>query len=210
MSDSPAATSGTSGARPGGRAARVVASVLEATQSLLVEVGYNGLSIDEVAARAGVHKTTIYRRWPSKPELVAAAVSESSRQGIPVPDTGALGTDLAAFAKSIVRFVGDSETAGATRSLLAAANDSDELMAVSHGYWAERMANAAPIVTRAIERGELAAEVDPAEVIEAVIGPIWVRLLLTGEPITEGLADRTAALITAGLVARSSAEAPKP
>ena len=80
--------------RPGGRAERVRNAVLEATAELLTEVGYDQLTIDEVAARAGVHKTTVYRRWPTKPELITAAASAHSEQNVPIPDTGTLLGDL--------------------------------------------------------------------------------------------------------------------
>ena len=67
-----------------------------------------------------------------------------------------------------------------------------------HGFWAERLAASIPIVERAIERGDLPPTTDPNLVIETLIGPIWLRLLLTGETIDDDLADRVAALVTAG------------
>src|SRR3712207_1543584 len=80
--------------RPGGRSARVRAAVLSATIDALVDVGYDGLSVEDVARRAGVHKTTVYRRWPTRAALVAEATRERSQQVIPVPDTGTLAGDL--------------------------------------------------------------------------------------------------------------------
>jgi len=189
-------------ARPGGRAARVVASVQRATTELLAEVGYDGVTIEAVAARAGVHKTTVYRRWPTKAELVAATVRDASQRNVTVPDTGTLLGDLTAFAETIVAYVSDQQTMSATRSLLAAAAGSPELGAGMHQYWAERMRNAEPIITRAVERGELAPSIDPTVAIETAIGPIWVRLLLTGEPVTAELAQEVAAVVAAGLMAQ--------
>ena len=80
--------------RPGGRATRVRSAVLDATSMLLSEVGYDQLSVEAVASRAGVHKTTVYRRWPTKPELIAEAALVQAAEAVPIPDTGTLLGDL--------------------------------------------------------------------------------------------------------------------
>lgn len=184
--------------RPGGRAARVRGDVLRAVSELLIEVGYDGLSVEEVADRAGVHKTTVYRRWPTKPELVYDAVGVHSAEVVPVPDTGTLLGDLQAFARSVVANIGTETGGGRSRSLVAAAATSDQLTERMHAFWAERFALATTIVERAIERNEIAPGTDPDLLIETLIGPLWVRLLLTGRPITDDLADRVARLVTTG------------
>ena len=117
--------SGTS--RPGGRSERVRSNVLAATQELLAEGGYDALRVDDVATRAGVHKTTVYRRWPTKAALVMAVLDSRSAERVPVPDTGSLEGDLRQFARSIV---GNLTTAGGprlTRTLVTAADSSPEL-----------------------------------------------------------------------------------
>lgn len=184
--------------RPGGRAERVRSSILEAAFELLTEVGYGGLAVDEVASRAGVHKTTVYRRWPTKPELVAAAVGVQSEQNIPIPDTGTLSGDLVALARGVVANIGSQGGARRARSIVAASATSDELATTMHSFWSDRLALSMPVVERAIARGELADDVDPVLVIETLVGPIWLRLLLTGEPIDDEFADRVAALVAAG------------
>jgi AcrR family transcriptional regulator len=184
--------------RPGGRAARVRADVLAAVSELLDEVGYDNLSVEDVAARADVHKTTVYRRWPSKPELVFDAVGVQSARAVPVPDTGTLLGDLKAFARAIVANIGTKGGARRGRSIVAAAASSDQLADNMHAFWAERFAIANAIVERAIERNELAPEADPNLIIETLIGPLWVRLLLTDKPITNNLADRVAELVATG------------
>jgi AcrR family transcriptional regulator len=187
--------------RPGGRAARVRSSVLDATIDLLEKVGYERLTIDTVAARAGVHKTTVYRRWPTKAELVLDATRELSEQRIPIPDTGSLGDDLRALARGIVATIGTEAGGRRARSLVAAAASTPELAAAMHAFWAGRLAATAPIVERAVTRGELPATTDATVIIESLIGPLWIRLLLTGEPIDEAFADRFAELVTAGATA---------
>ncbi|HUW01645.1 MAG TPA: TetR/AcrR family transcriptional regulator [Acidimicrobiales bacterium] len=184
--------------RPGGRAERVRTSVLEAASDLLSEVGYDRLSVDEVAERAGVHKTTVYRRWPTKAELVAEAAQVHSDEHIPIPDTGSLLGDLQVLAAGVVAEVGSVAGARRSRSIVAAASSSGDLDVELHAFWAHRMAATAPVVERAIERGEVPAGSDPNLIIEALVGPIWLRLLLTGEPIDKAFAHRIAELVAAG------------
>lgn len=177
------------------------ADVLSAVSELLMEVGYEDMSVEDVAARAGVHKTTVYRRWPTKPELVVDAVGAQSEEDVPVPDTGTLLGDLQAFARAIAANIGSDGGARRSRSLVAAVaalTSSDQLVDRMHEFWAGRFTNASVIVERAIERGELPADTDPDLLIEALIGPLWVRLLLTGLPITDRLADDIARLVASG------------
>lgn len=182
----------------GGRAARVRTAVLQAAAELLTEVGYDKMSVEDVAARAGVHKTTVYRRWPTKAALTADAASLHSADAVPIPDTGTVVGDLKVLAREVVANIGTEGGSRRSRSIAAAAATSDELAAAMHGFWANRLALSAEVVERAIERGELPASTDANLVIETVIGPLWVRLLLTGEPISEELADQVVELVTSG------------
>lgn len=184
--------------RPGGRAARVRTSVLAATADLLNEVGYDEFSVDEVASRAGVHKTTVYRRWPTKAEMVADAIRAHSDENVPIPDTGTVLGDLRALARSVVANIGTDEGSRRSQSIVAASAQSQELAESMHSFWAERLAGSIPIIERAIERGELPQDSDPNLIIETLIGPIWIRLLLTGEPINDEFAHRVAELVVAG------------
>ncbi len=184
--------------RPGGRAARVRSVVLKTTAEMLAEVGYDEMSVEEVATRAGVHKTTVYRRWSTKSALIADAIRVSSQENVPIPDTGSLRGDLQALARSVAATIGSTDGARRSRSLAAAGTMSEELAADMHAFWAERLSASGTVIDRAIARGELPASCDPNLIIETLIGPLWVRLLLTGEPITADLADRVADLVTDG------------
>lgn len=188
--------------RPGGRSARVREAVLDATIGLVSEIGYDDVSIDAIAARAGVHKTTIYRRWSNKSALVAAAASANSQAQVPIPDTGSLVGDLQALARSVVANIGTDEGGRRSRSIAASAIASDGLASDMQQFWAERLRLSSAVVERAIERGELRAGVDTKVVVETLIGPLWLRLLLTGDPITDEVADQVAALVAAGATAR--------
>lgn len=185
--------------RPGGRAARVRADVLGATSELLMEVGYDAMTVEDVATRAGVHKTTVYRRWPNKPDLVADAVAEQSREAVPIPDSGTIAGDLTILARNVVANIGSAGGSRRSRSIVAAAAASEELTATVHQLFAERLRLTAAVVERAIERGELPPGTDPNLVVETVVGPLWLRLLLTGEPLTDEFADDVVGLVTSGL-----------
>lgn len=188
--------------RPGGRAARVRADVLHAAAELLTEVGYDQMNVEEVAARAGVHKTTVYRRWPTKAALTADATSIHSADAVPIPDTGTVVGDLQLLAREVVANIGSEGGSRRSRSIVAAAATSDELADAMHEFWADRLALSAQVVERAIQRGELPASTDANLVVETVVGPIWLRLLLTGEPISDDLADRIVALVAQGVIPR--------
>jgi len=191
--------------RPGGRAERVRSAVMEAAAELLTEVGYEKMSMEDVAARAGVHKTTVYRRWPTKAALTADAAELHSADAVPIPDTGDVISDLKLLAREVAANIGSEGGSRRSRSIAAAAATSDELAEAMHGFWAHRLALSGEVVERAIHRGELPASTDANLIIETVIGPLWLRLLLTGEPVTEELADHVVDLVTAGFRPHSQA-----
>jgi AcrR family transcriptional regulator len=172
--------------------------VLTATADLLAEVGYEELTFDAVARRAGVHKTTIYRRWPAKPDLVADAARERSEQLVEVPDTGSLRGDLTALGRAVAANIGSDVGSAMTKTLVAAAATSPAVAEATHSFWAERLRLTGEIVTRATARGELPADVDANVVIEALVGALYVRLLLTGEPLDAAVADQVAGAVAAG------------
>lgn len=184
--------------RPGGRAARVRTAVLGAAAELLMEVGYDGLSTEEVAKRAGVHRTTVSRRWPTKPELVADAVGLHTEEHVPIPDSGDFATDLTVLAKAVAVNISSVGGARRSRSIVAAAATSEQLADTLHAFMKRRMAQSEPIVERAIARGQLPADIDPRVVIEPVVGAIWFRLLLTGEPIDDTFVEAVTALVCSG------------
>jgi AcrR family transcriptional regulator len=185
--------------RPGGRSARVREAILISTMEALAETSYESLRIEDVAERAGVNKTTIYRRWPTKAELVAEATRVRSATAVPLPDTGSLAGDLRALARSVAANIGSADGTHVARTMVAAAVTSDEVAARAPEFWADRIRLATRIVDAAIARGEVAPGVDANLVIETLIGPLYVRVLLTGEPVTRRFADEAAALVHAGV-----------
>jgi len=145
----------------GGRSERVVQQVLVATVAELAESGYRAFRMDIVSAAAGVNKTTIYRRWPSKALLVTAAVEWMRRfvHDVPLPDTGSLERDLAEAFRRKVTFK-DRVEGQAWARLLAEKHD-PEVSAVIGDAVKERSDAWYTMVTRAVARGELPDGTDP-------------------------------------------------
>ena len=179
--------------RPGGRSARVRAAAIEATLAELADKGYSALSLEGVALRAGVHKTTLYRRWGTREELVLDAMLARAGEHISVPDTGSLRQDLLELARTAAANAASPEVAAMARAVVAESPRDGRLATANRRFWSERLEFDQVIVERAIARGEATAGTDPRRTIEAVLGPIHLRLLLTGEPIDrsflEGIVD---------------------
>jgi AcrR family transcriptional regulator len=171
--------------RPGGRSARVRSAVLAATAELLAEQGYERVELPEIARRAGVHPTTVYRRWPTKSQLVGEALLERSRPLSPTPDTGALRTDLARLLLDGAALVHTPAVRALFEVLLSDATEpSSELAAARDRFWAAHLEEARGIVERAVARAELPPETDPAALIDLVVGPALLRLLLMGQDLS--------------------------
>ncbi len=179
--------------RPGGRTARTAEAVFASTISELSARPYADISVDTIAARAGVHKTTVYRRWGTKAELVTQALAGAAAAAIEVPDTGNFESDLRALSRSVGAVLADPGGAAITRALLAGAAESAEIGALMDRFWATRLAAISAIVDRAVQRGEISSGTEAAGIMNAVAAPLYYRLLVTREPITERDADRAAA-----------------
>jgi AcrR family transcriptional regulator len=154
---------------------------------------YSDISVESIAARAGVHKTTVYRRWGSKAELVAQALASAAAGAIEIPDTGRVESDLRALSRSVGAVLGDPRGALITRGLLAGAAESAEIGALMDQFWATRLAAISVIVDRAADRGEIPRGTDAAEFMHAMAAPLYYRLLVTREPVSERDADQAAA-----------------
>jgi AcrR family transcriptional regulator len=196
--------------RPGGRTARTRAAVLQATVAELVTRGYGALTVEQVAARAGVHKTTLYRRWGGKQGLVAEAVEAFAAGAVQVPDTGTVDEDLRRWARSIVAMLTAPDSGAVVRALFAT-GDSPTTRDLRRRFYRTRAALVEPIVERAVARGQLPAGTDAAAVIRQVGAPLYYRFLVIAEPLTAADADRAAdaavAAARAGVLSASAAGA---
>ncbi|WP_460359701.1 TetR/AcrR family transcriptional regulator [Actinoallomurus bryophytorum] len=154
--------------------------------------GFTALTVEGVAARSGVHKTTVYRRWGNVAGLIADALELAGGEPWPVPDTGTIEGDLRALARLVADgFADPREGPVSTAFVSAAMHDADAARAL-HAFFMARHDQSSAIVTRAVARGELSADVDPAEVVRAAVAPVYYRLFVSHEPVDAAVADRAA------------------
>jgi AcrR family transcriptional regulator len=184
--------------RTGGRSARVREAVLSATVTALAEIGPRGVTMNEIARRAGVHATSIQRRWGSVEALILDAMLNYSHEHLPIPDTGTLRGDLAAFAGLLLTYLTSAPGTALARAM-AAAEDDPTLTDGRARFWQTRFRMARPIIDRAIDRGELPTDTDAAFALELLIAPLHFRQLLTRQPIDHTLIEQTVNLIVRGL-----------
>ncbi|MFD9565117.1 TetR-like C-terminal domain-containing protein [Streptomyces sp. NPDC059994] len=178
--------------RPGGRTARVRAAVLGAAGDALAEGGLAQLDLADVARRAEVGKTTVYRRWGTPAGLVADLLADMAEQSLPRTETGTLLGDLRANARLVRRTLADARQGALFKAVIAAATCDAQTAAALHRFYETRVEEWAVCVQQAVERGELAEGTDTREVIRAVSAPLYYRLLTTGAPLDEAAADRAA------------------
>lgn len=153
------------------------AAVLAAARELLVEKGYAGFSVEEVARRAEAGKPTIYRWWPTKADLFVALYGAEKTAAIPVPDLGRVVDDLTRYTASLWRFWRTNPAGGAFRGLIAEAQTSEAaLAALRVKFLPERLGPLRTIFARAVGRNELNAA-DVEDRIALWVGFNWFRLL---------------------------------
>ncbi|MGR3936791.1 TetR/AcrR family transcriptional regulator C-terminal ligand-binding domain-containing protein [Streptomyces sp. BRA346] len=191
--------------RPGGRTARVRAAVLRATGDTLAEHGFAHLDLADIARRAEVGKTTVYRRWGTVTGLVADLLMDMAEQSLPRTETGSLLGDLTANARLVRRTLADPRQGALFKAVIAAATCDPRTAEALHRFYELRIQEWAPCVQQAIDRGEVPEGTDPYEVIRAVSAPLYYRLLTSGIPLDEAAADRAAA--AAAAAARAGAYA---
>lgn len=183
-------------ARVGGRSERVVRDVMEATVAELARVGYAALRMEDVAAGAGVNKTTVYRRWPTKAELVTAALRPRGLcEGEP-PDTGGLPTDLLALLRRQMATVSSAEGRAIARVMLVEMDDPD-VVTVVRALREERMAPWLDAIARAVDRGEIPADSDPRLMIDMIMGTAFGKLK-RNEPIDDAYLRAVVDLVVLG------------
>jgi len=184
------------------RSPQVHATILDATRALLVEKGYADVSMDRVASRAGVGKQTLYRRWPSKAQLVAEAVMDAHQSGesFALPDTGDVAADLRDWLLRYADAVAPAQNAALVRALAAAAAEDlrdgealyRQLTGPQHDAVMQRL-------RRGIDAGQVRADTDVEAVADALIGTILYRVL--AHPTTTGDTARHADGLIDALIA---------
>lgn len=176
------------------------AQILGMTLEVLEEKGYADLTVDEVAERTKVAKTTIYRRWPSKGALVAAAMATRVTPFVP-PDTGTLEGDLLAVATR-AHMILSGELGRIFAGLMGEAQLDPDLHEIMLTSTRQRRQMYEGVVRRGIERGELAADVDAELLIDLVVGAMWNRLLITRGALRDSLPREIVQMVLNGVKPR--------
>jgi AcrR family transcriptional regulator len=178
--------------RPGGRSARVGAAVHQAVTDLVGERGYGNFTVGEVAARAGVADTSIYRRWGNLEKLLADVLLARLNAQSPMPDTGSLDGDLRTYAAQVAREITGPDGLAVLRLTVALSGSGEAGLRARDDFLAERRRQLQAMLDRARERGE-----DPPEalaVLDHVMAPMYIRVLFGAGPLTpdyvNGLVDR--------------------
>jgi AcrR family transcriptional regulator len=181
------------------RGEHVRQAVLAAAFEELAAHGFDGATVAAVAQRSGVHETTVYRRWVTRENLFVAALLERSADAIPAPDTGSTRGDLLAIVREVVGYAASPAGMALLRAALLPVDDT--YSDARKDFWAHRLDALSPVITRGIERGELRADTDARLLLEILVAPIHGRLLLTGEPVDDGLAVQLVELALNGAAA---------
>ena len=196
-SDPKPITRRTEGVRVKGRAARVVTDVLVATAEELSRVGYSALRVEDVAARSGVNKTTIYRRWPTKPDLVGAAL-RAVWESPEVPDTGSLRSDFVASLKKTAAFAMSPIGRGLTR-VIQVEQAHPELEPIARSMREDFRNLREVLVRRGIDRQELPAETDARFLTDMMAAPIFYRLFTEGESVDAAFIESVVDVVLCGV-----------
>ena len=193
-----AATRGSAG--PSGRPRSVLAdaAIREAAMEIFCEHGYDGLSVEAVAARAGVAKSTIYRRYPAKLDLVMDALGCMTHSAIPTHSTGDLRTDLVAFAQGYLAMLTDSYAGRSIPMMIAAKARNPELAEAHDALVEERRRAIVAIIQAGIDRGELPEPTDATVVADMLSGAVFIRVFVTGRGVTEADIDALVDRVLAG------------
>jgi AcrR family transcriptional regulator len=179
--------------------------ILDAALAMLADGGYAGFRLEALAARAGVAKTTILRRWPSKAAVAAAAVERLALQTVALPESGTLRGDLHALLTSAVTVFTHGDGRFVPR-LIRESGHHPEIADLLHTVIHTRRLAYRRVVGRAIARHELDPDVDQDLLIDLLIGPIWTRLLITRDPITPTLVDEIVDALTRAFPAPAAPE----
>ena len=160
--------------------------VLATTYELLSEQGLAGVTVDAVARRSGVAKTTIYRHWPSREALLLDSCTQLGPH-FEITDAGSLSNDLRALARRVVDQLLSGPYAAILLSLMDAAERNPDLAALLAAAQAKLVETVRTILARARVRGELRHTPDPSDVAALIVGPLLYRRVFSHEPLSEGL-----------------------
>jgi AcrR family transcriptional regulator len=177
------------------RSPRVDQAILDAAIELFVEEGYPKVTFERIAARAGVGKPAIYRRYRTKLDLLLAAVEGAARREISYPDTGDTERDLRAMATAFVSSLVGTPVGRLTPVMIAEGNRTPEVAEEYHRFIARERVEQTRVVQRCVERGDLRDDVDLDRMTEFLAGQILYRFVISGSPLDAEYVDSLVGLM---------------
>ena len=187
----------------GSRSARARSAILRATADLLDELGFAAMTIEEVAARAGAGKATIYRRWPSKGALVMDAIMAEIGGAAPFPDRGSVVEDFRVQLRSAARVFNRPRVRRMFIGVIYEAQDNPELReAFLVRYMNPRRVHAKEAIRRGIARGELRPDFDDDVLFDQILGAFYIRMLVIGSPLDRHFTDELISQVFLGVQSR--------
>jgi AcrR family transcriptional regulator len=172
-------------------------AILAAASELTAEVGYAGLTIEGIAARSGAGKTTIYRWWPSKADVLLDALATKADLYVPVSDEGSYTADLSAFLTASFALGRNPQVAEVLCALMAEAQINPEFGKRFRASFLQNRRDALGVILdRAQARGDLPPGIPPATITDIVFGTLWYRLLATRQPLDQQLANELVSTLT--------------
>lgn len=179
---------------PDARVRRSRATVLGVTAELLFERGFAGASVDEITRRSGVAKTTIYRHWPTRGDLLRDACS-SIGTPLEVPDTGSFEGDVTALLTSLAHLLRSEKWSSVLPSVIDAAERDPDIAAMYSRLQEGYSAPLQSIIQRAMQKGELPQTTDAALLVAVLTGPLFYRRWFSREPLTSAFAKQVIRLV---------------
>jgi AcrR family transcriptional regulator len=198
----------TEGRRVHGRSARVVEDVLKATLEEIGRSGYEALRMEDVATRSGVNKTTIYRRWPTKVDLVSAAMRHLAPPPEP-PETGSVRSDLLTLLGALVTRAESPLGRGILRMMVNEGTH-PEVGLVKRAMDADYVRARSLVVERAIERGELPRDTDVELVVELTFAPVFRRVIRGLAPPDDAFIEAAVDVVLTGVRGGAARRRAKP
>jgi AcrR family transcriptional regulator len=185
----------------------ITVAIRNAVMNELAEVGYGRLSIEAVARRAGVGKTAIYRRWSNKLEMVLEIVSDVAGRAVPLPDTGTFAGDLQLLMMIVSKALQHRIASQIIPDLMAEASRNPQIAeTLQRALRTHQISVGDKLVGQAVARGELPPDADPELAVDLILGPLYWRLAVARNPLSDDYLEKLIEAVMAALHSRARAE----
>jgi AcrR family transcriptional regulator len=183
------------------RSEKTEKAILAAAYKLLMQDGFQSVTVESIAKEAGVSKATIYKWWPNKASVVADSFFAAAQEQIQTPDTGSVKQDLLLQLGNLRHFLETDKGRVITELIAQGQFDSDVAIAYRTRYFAPRRIAARQILEHGIKRGELRSDLDIELGIDLIFAPLFYRMLVTGAEIDSPFIENVVSGVLAGIKA---------